>query len=119
MFLGMGSDRFRGSNASGMARAVVDEAGRLIDLELEPELLRRPAALVAGAVVSAVLDAQGQAAAIAAGSPAPAQERSQDEQRLGLQQLEAELERANLEADRRLSQFATLVADLNRGMGYR
>jgi len=119
MFLGMGPDRFRGSNASGMARAVVDETGRLTDLELEPELLRRPAALVAEAVLSAVLDAQDHAAAITRSSPAQAQDRPQAEQRQHLQQLEAELERANLEADRRLSQFATLVADLNRGMGNR
>lgn len=49
--------RFHGTNASGLARAVVNETGRLIDLEIDAELLRRPAALVAEAVLSAVLDA--------------------------------------------------------------
>lgn len=56
------SPRFYGANASGLARAVVNQTGRLIDLELEPELLRRPATLVADAVLSAVLDAQDRAA---------------------------------------------------------
>jgi len=56
--------RFRGASASGLARAVVNETGRLLDLEIEPDLLRRPAALVAEAVLSAVLDAQDQAAGI-------------------------------------------------------
>ena len=55
--------RFRGANASGLARAVVNETGRLIDLEIDPELLRRPAVLVAEAVLSAVLNAQDQAVA--------------------------------------------------------
>jgi DNA-binding protein YbaB len=54
--------RFRGANASGLVRAVVNETGRLLDLEIDPELLRRPATLVAEAVLSAVLNAQDQAA---------------------------------------------------------
>jgi len=58
------SPRFYGANASGLARAVVNETGRLIDLEIDPELLRRPAALVAEAVLSAVLGAQDHAAAV-------------------------------------------------------
>ena len=55
--------RFRGANASGLVRAVVNETGRLIDLEIDAELLRRPAELVAEAVLSAVLAAQDQAVA--------------------------------------------------------
>jgi len=56
--------RFRGASASGLARAVVNDTGRLIDLEIDPQLLCRPAELVAEAVLSAVLDAQDQAAGI-------------------------------------------------------
>ncbi|HEU4953455.1 MAG TPA: YbaB/EbfC family nucleoid-associated protein [Gemmatimonadales bacterium] len=56
--------RFRGASTSGLARAVVSETGRLLDLEIDPELLRRPVMLVAEAVLSAVLDAQDQAAGL-------------------------------------------------------
>lgn len=102
---------FRGSNASGLARAVVDATGRMIDVELDSELLRRPAALVAEAVLAAVLDAQDKAAQDRAMLDA--------EDRPAVEGLKEAVEQANLEAERRLSQFATLVSDLARATEFR
>jgi len=100
--------RFRGTNASGLARAVVNETGRLIDLEIDPELLRRPAALVAEAVLSAVLDAQDKAAH----DPVQASDVSE----VDLERLQAMLDEANLEVDRKMAHFAALVQDVSRGL---
>ncbi|HZM84592.1 MAG TPA: YbaB/EbfC family nucleoid-associated protein [Candidatus Limnocylindrales bacterium] len=109
--------RFAGANASGLARAVVNETGRLIDLEIEPELLRRPAALVAEAVMSAVLDAQEKAAAV---GPGAAGDRAGDRaSKVELSRIQAMLDEANLEVDRKMAQFATLVQDLSRGLDNR
>jgi hypothetical protein len=103
--------RFRGANASGLARAVVNESGRLIDLEIDPELLRRPAALVAEAVLSAVLSAQDQAGQ---------REDSRDQvPAIDIERVQADFEEANREAERRLAEFAALVQDLSRGLDNR
>lgn len=105
--------RFRGANASGLVRATVNETGRLIDLEIEPEVLRRPAALVAEAVLSAVLDAQDQAVA---GSPASADATDVAASEIELERIQAMVDDANLEVDRKMAQFASLVQDLSRGL---
>lgn len=107
----MDPTRFRGANASGLARAVVNETGRLIDLEIDPELLRRPAALVAEAVLSAVLDAQDLA--VRSGRPADGPS-TVDE--LNIERIQADFDEANREAERRMAEFAVMVQDLSRGL---
>lgn len=105
--------RFRGANASGLVRAIVNETGRLIDLEIEPELLRRPAALVAEAVLSAVLDAQDRAVAE---HPARVDATDVAAAEIEMERIQTMVDDANLEVDRKLAQFASLVQDLSRGL---
>ncbi len=92
------------SRSDDRVRAVVDGTGRLTDLTISPELLASPARNVAQAVFQAVAEAQAAAtaaSAVAAGS---------DLER----QLADALAEVTLEADRRLSELATLVGDLSR-----
>ena len=88
------------SRSDERVRAVVDGTGRLVDLTISPELLGSPARNVAQAVFEAVTEAQSAAAA-GGGS---------DLER----QLGDALAEVTLEADRRLAELATLVADVSR-----
>src|SRR5690242_2221864 len=62
--------RFSGSAAGGQAKAIVDGDGRLVDLTVDALLLRRPPRGIADAILSAVQQAQDEAAeARAAATP--------------------------------------------------
>lgn len=100
--------RFRGGG--GMARAVVDGMGRLVGLEVEPELLRRSSAQVAQAILAAVIEAQDQVPP--AGPPV-------EESQVDTSQLAVMVEEAEMAAERRQAQFADLVAELARATEYR
>jgi len=93
-----------GSSADGRVRAAVDATGRLVDLVLDGDLLRRPAWVVADAIVAAVTQAQ-DAVRRPAGAP------------LDLQAIAADVEAAGRDADRRLAEFTTVVSDLARRDG--
>jgi YbaB/EbfC DNA-binding family len=85
----------------GLVRVVVGDDGRLVDLVLDRELLDRPAWAVAEAVVAAVNEAQDAIRARRAELADPGA-------------FAAALDEANLEAERRLAEFGTMVSDLSR-----
>jgi DNA-binding protein YbaB len=102
------SDRRVSGSASGNeAHAVVDGTGRLVDLQLDGDLLRQPTVAVIEAVLAAVTDAQETASALAE------QERAQRHE-VADQQLATDLAQANREAERRLAELTTIVSDLIR-----
>jgi hypothetical protein len=94
------------SAADRLVRAVVDDQGHLVGLWIEPELLTYPVESVAQAVFDAVTEAQAVAETEGA---AMVDQRG----------LADALERANRDADRRLSELSLLVSDLARGAGGR
>lgn len=93
------------SGSEDRVRAVVDSAGRLVDITISPELLRSPARNVAQAVFEAVTQAQ-----LAASRPA-------DETIALERQLADSLAEVTVDADRRLAELATLVGDLRHREG--
>jgi DNA-binding protein YbaB len=103
----LGGVRVSAAAANGRAKAVVDGTGRLVDLDLAPDLLRRPAKEVIQAVVAAVNNAQD--AARAKGTAQVAQLRAELER-----QMAADIEEANRDAERSLDELRTLVSDVAR-----
>jgi DNA-binding protein YbaB len=103
----LGSARVSGAAANGRAKAVVDGTGRLVDLDLAPDLLRRPAKDVTEAVVAAVTNAQD--AARAQGTAHVTEMREALER-----QMSADVEEANRDAERSLEELRTLVSDVAR-----
>jgi DNA-binding protein YbaB len=99
--------RMSGTGPDGLARAVVDGTGRLVDLRLEPSLMRRSVGAVAKEVLAAV--GKAQEAARAEGTKHTA----------GLdaivQRASADVEAYRHEAERRMEELHTLVSDLLRG----
>jgi len=100
--------RFSGSAAGGQAKAIVDGAGRLIDLTVDALLLRRPPRGIADAILSAVQQAQDEAAA-ARPAPTGAAVPAVDADRIA-----ADVAAVEREADRRLSELSAIVSDLIR-----
>jgi len=98
--------RFSGSAAGGQAKAIVDGDGRLVDLTVDALLLRRPPRGIADAILSAVQQAQDEAAAA---RPAATASSSFDTDRLA-----ADVAAVEREADRRLSELRAIVSDLIR-----
>ena len=96
--------QFHGDALHGQVRAVVDGAGRLVGITIDATVLRRPAGAVAEAILAAVTQAQSAAAAAAV---------PPDHQQL-MAGVEADLAAADREADRRLAEFQSTVADLLR-----
>jgi hypothetical protein len=95
--------RFTGTTDDGQVRAVVDHAGRLVELVLEPALLRRPVWVVSEEIRTAIARAQTPAFPVAeADSP------------LDLNRLGEQVEAIELEADRRMAELRMIVADLAR-----
>lgn len=84
-----------------LVRAVVDEDGRLVDLVLSRELLAQQPWSVARAIVAAVNEAQDPIRA--------RQDRLADPAALA-----DVLDEVNVEAERRLAEFGTMVSDLMR-----
>ena len=82
-------------------RAVVDDDGRLVELVLSRELLAQQPWAVSLAIVAAVNEAQDAV-------------RVRHERLADPATLAAAVGEANLEADRRLAEFGTLVSDLMR-----
>jgi hypothetical protein len=100
--------RFSGSAAGGQAKAIVDGDGRLIDLTADALLLRRPPRGIADALLSAVQQAQDEAAqARRAAAPTPVAPFDTD-------RLAADVTAVEREADRRLSELSAIVSDLIR-----
>jgi hypothetical protein len=95
------ADRFESDGSQG-TRAVVDGHGRLVDLTIEPDLLARPARMVAQAVFEAVVAAQGAADDAAGADPT-----------IGKDLTEALLQ-AELLAERQFTELEVLVSDLRR-----
>jgi DNA-binding protein YbaB len=93
-------DQFTGSAADGRVRAVVDARGLLVDLRLDASFLNRSPETVANAIIAAVREAQEAAA--------PAEPAVDD------QQIAADLEAIDREADRRLAELNVIVSDLIR-----
>lgn len=100
--------RISGTEPDGLARAVVDGAGWLVDLRLDPSLMRRSAGAVARAVLTAVAKAQEAARAQSTEQFAGVQEALS-------RQATADAEAYRHEAERRLEELSTLVSDLMRG----
>jgi len=100
--------RFSGSAAGGQAKAIVDGAGRLIDLTVDALLLRRPPRGIADAILSAVQQAQDEAAG-ARPTPSPAADVALDPDRIA-----ADVAAVEREADRRISELSAIVSDLIR-----
>lgn len=90
-----------------LARAVVDGTGRLVDLKLKPELLRRPPEAVAKAVLGAVRKAQETARK---GDNAGLT-RLTDSMR---QQMQRDVDDATATAERYLAEMNAYVTDLRR-----
>jgi hypothetical protein len=84
-----------------LVRAVVGDDGRLLQLEISRELLDRPPWAVSQAIVAAVNRVQDATRARHVELADPAT-------------LAAALDEANLEAERRLAEFGTIVSDLMR-----
>jgi hypothetical protein len=84
-----------------LVRAVVGDDGRLADLVIDRELLSRPPWAVSQAIVAAVNHAQDATRAHHVELADPTT-------------LAAALDEASLEAERRLSEFGTIVSDLMR-----
>jgi DNA-binding protein YbaB len=99
--------RFAGAAPGGMVRAVVDHAGRLVDLHLDPDLLRQPAVAVQRATIAAVAEAQRIAEAHDGQHDRAAREAL-------ARQVAADVERAGFAAERGLGELNTLVSDLLR-----
>jgi DNA-binding protein YbaB len=100
--------RFSGSAAGGQAKAVVDGDGRLVDLAVDALLLRRPPRGIADAILSAVQQAQDEAAA-ARPTPSTAADVQLDPDRIT-----ADVAAVEREADRRISELSAIVSDLIR-----
>ena len=100
--------RFSGSAAGGQAKAIVDGAGRLIDLTVDALLLRRPPRGIGDAILSAVQQAQDEATA-ARPAPTDASVAAFDADRIA-----ADVAAVEREADRRLSELSAIVSDLIR-----
>ncbi len=98
------------TSADGRVRAVVDGSGRLGELTLIDDLLRRPPWTVATAVVEAVTAAQDVARA-AAGQAGPS---SPGGPPLDLRWLADATEAAGVEADRQVSRLQTTIDSLVR-----
>jgi DNA-binding protein YbaB len=103
--------RFSAAAADGQARAVVDGTGRLIEVNLDARLLRRTALAVGEAVLAAVTQAQETARVRAA------EQLADVSTAFDPPGLAADLDAADLEAERRLSELRVIVADLVRHTG--
>jgi DNA-binding protein YbaB len=98
--------RVSGTGPDRLAQAVVDGTGRLVDLRLDPSLMRRPAGAVAKEVLGAVASAQGSA---------HAQRTNQADGLADLaQRMAADAETYRDQAGRQLEELDTLVSDLLR-----
>ena len=103
----LASARATGSGPDGLAEAVVDGVGRLIDLKLDPGLLRRPAGAAAKEILGAVHAAQ-EAARTRTGKDV-------DGLKAVMHKASADVEAYRQEARRQLDELNTLVSDLIRG----
>jgi DNA-binding protein YbaB len=99
--------RHAGSGPDGLADAVVDGSGRLVDLKLDPSLMRRTAGAATKEVLAAVVAAQDAARTHTAGSA--------EELESLAQRASADAQAYRLEARRQLDELNTLVNDLIRG----
>jgi DNA-binding protein YbaB len=107
----LGAIRGSGAAAGGLVRAVVDGAGRLVDLVLAPEALLWPAGELAEEIVTAAgraHDAAGEQLAAAAEQAGAAQVPGP------VARLATELADATREADQRFDELATLAQDMLR-----
>jgi DNA-binding protein YbaB len=108
--------RFAGSAAGGQTRAVVDGTGRLVELTVDALLLRRPPRGVADAILGAVAEAQDAADR----ERARAVDQTMDQGPDGnvgqdmVRDITSDLEAAERETDRRLSELSAIVSDLIR-----
>jgi hypothetical protein len=91
-------------------RAVVDGSGRLLELTVSDDLLRRPPWTVAAAVLEAATAAQDVASAAAG----PARPSGPGEPALDLRWLADATEAAGVEADRQVSRLQTSIDNLVR-----
>lgn len=105
--------RGHGSAADSLVRAEVDGSGRLVDLVLEPAVLRMSPAELASRVKVAVNRAQEELAGRVAEHLAEVPS-VPDQDRLALI-----LSELAVEADRRMSEFSTAMGDLLRQVGRR
>jgi DNA-binding protein YbaB len=99
--------RLSGTGPEGLARAAVDGTGRLVDLRLDPSLMRRSVGAAAKEILAAV--AKAQEAARAAGSKHAA-----DLEAI-VSQASADAEAYRHEAERRMDELNTLVSRLVSG----
>lgn len=106
--------RGQGSTADGLIRAEVEGTGRLVDLMLEPAVLRMSPIELANRVKVAVNRAQEDLAARVAEHLAEAPSVPPDQDRLA--RILSELA---VEADRRTGEFSTAMDDLLRQVGRR
>jgi len=90
-----------------LVRAVVDGTGRLVDLKLKPELLRRPPEAVAKAVLGAVRKAQESARN---GDKAGLVELNDSMRK----QMQRDVEDATATAERYLAEINAYVTDVRR-----
>lgn len=96
---------FTASGANGMARAVVDGGGRLLELHLDPDLLLQPAVAVERAAFDAVTEAQHRALTHRDEAGTTARDAL-------ARQVAADVERAGDTAERGLAELSMLVSDL-------
>lgn len=99
--------RHTGRGPDGLADAVVDGSGRLVDLKIDPILMRRTAGAVTKEVLAAVGAAQDAARTHTAGQAADLETLAQ--------RATADAQAYRVEARRQLDELNTLVNDLIRG----
>ncbi len=102
--------RVSASAADGQARAVVDGTGRLVGLELLPDLLHGPAEAVAEAILAAVNEAQDSARR--ADHPILSDVGESMRQRIA-----DDFHEAQAAAERHLAEFNTFLSDLMQRRG--
>ena len=105
-------NRHCATSADGLARAVVDGTGRIVDLAVSEDLLRRPPWTVAATVLEAVRSAQDNATT--AYDPDASPTAGDTGATLDVSWLTAATESAGIEADRRVAQLATTIDNLVR-----
>ena len=98
--------RVRGSGPEELAEAVVDGTGRLVDLKLDPRLLRRSAGAAAKEILGAVSSAQ---------EAVRTQNSGADGFEALVRQASADAEAYRFAAERQMEELNTLVGDLLRG----
>jgi DNA-binding protein YbaB len=104
--------RLRGEAAQGLVRAEVDGTGRLIDVVLDPRVMRRQSADLAEAVKTAVVSAQSAARERLEEMTAEAARRLPSPDRLA-----ETLTEVQTTAEQRMGEYSAALQDLLRRTG--